>query len=475
VRALLPAPSTGLRGLPEGQADQGPRDCDQPGPVRRLPVGHRRDLHPLRPLAEGWGARCGAQVCLACAARGEVTRSSPTRGQSPSRSPGCATRSSPPSSPVQCCSGPAAVPARRCCADSRPATCTDPRRARRAAAHPVDAAPARAARGHRRALRARPLPRQPRPRRRRLGRGHHRPRRRAAPLARRRPAPAPRRNDRRHACAGRHRPRPDHRSRPVLAFLHGRGRTLADCTQADADVWTAERLVERIRPFLTWAAARGHAPDLELPDRPRPRVTGPADHDARWTLARRLLHDDGIDPADRVAGALAVLYAQHLTSIAALRLDDLHDLDGQMHVSFGRDRVHMPGPLGQLLRELPWRRQIGRRARRPAPMRGCSLAATWPSPAPRTPLSAAPRPRHRSPRDCAASRYSSSAAPCRPPFSRSCSTCTRTPPPAGPKPPPATGPATQPTDSETTSSSAPDDPSESGATASASGRVALRR
>lgn len=42
-----------------------------------------------------------------------------------------------------------------------------------------------------------------------------------------------------------------------------------------------------------------------------------------------------------------------------MRLGELHDVDGQIHVSFGGDRVHMPGQLGDLLRELPWRRQVG--------------------------------------------------------------------------------------------------------------------
>lgn len=31
----------------------------------------------------------------------------------------------------------------------------------------------------------------------------------------------------------------------------------------------------------------------------------------------------------------------------------------EVHVSFGGDLVHMPGGLGDLLRELPWRRQVG--------------------------------------------------------------------------------------------------------------------
>ena len=35
-------------------------------------------------------------------------------------------------------------------------------------------------------------------------------------------------------------------------------------------------------------------------------------------------------------------------------------VDGDIHVSFGKDLVFMPEPLATLLRQLPWRRQVGR-------------------------------------------------------------------------------------------------------------------
>ncbi len=143
-----------------------------------------------------------------------------------------------------------------------------------------------------------------------------------------------------------------------LRWLRERNSDLSHCTQADIDAWLADRR-PHLRPFLQWAAERGDAPPLHVPASPAWGGTRSADHEQRWALARRLLHGGDLDPADRVVGALVVLYAQPLTRIARLRLEDLHDVDGEIHVSFGGDRVHMPGPLGDLLRELPWRRQVG--------------------------------------------------------------------------------------------------------------------
>lgn len=147
-----------------------------------------------------------------------------------------------------------------------------------------------------------------------------------------------------------------------LTRLHDQDRRLADATQTDIDLWLARGGSNRywIRDFLRWAARRGYAPDLEIPLRPTGRQVPPAiDQDARWSLARRLLHDDTTDPADRVVGTLVVLYAQPLTRIAALRLDDIHDHNDELTLSLGRDRLILPEPIAGLVRQLPWRRQVG--------------------------------------------------------------------------------------------------------------------
>ena len=145
-----------------------------------------------------------------------------------------------------------------------------------------------------------------------------------------------------------------------LRWLHDQGLTLAACGQHHLDRWLAEGppARRRVRYLLLWAIERGIT-NVEPPTdaaRTAPLADG---GESRWADARRLLHDDALDPADRVVGGLVVLYAQPLTRIAALRLEDRHEIDHAMHLSFGKDLVFMPDPLGTFLRELPWRRQVG--------------------------------------------------------------------------------------------------------------------
>lgn len=145
-----------------------------------------------------------------------------------------------------------------------------------------------------------------------------------------------------------------------LRWLHDQQLSLSECGAADLDRWLAPGTRARVgaRPLLVWAAERG-VTDLEPPKHERRAAPAANDGEARWEHARRLLHDDAVDAADRVVGSLVVLYAQPLTRIAKLRIDDVVEIDGDVHVSFGKDLVFMPEPLATFLRQLPWRRQVG--------------------------------------------------------------------------------------------------------------------
>jgi hypothetical protein len=114
--------------------------------------------------------------------------------------------------------------------------------------------------------------------------------------------------------------------RQVAAFvdtLDRAGRSLRTCAQADLDRWFARRgpTPWLARPFLVWAAERKHLPrPLTIPPIP-PRGLRPVlDTDGRWAIARRLVTDDTVGVADRVAGALVVLYGQPLARVAALNV-----------------------------------------------------------------------------------------------------------------------------------------------------------
>jgi len=146
-----------------------------------------------------------------------------------------------------------------------------------------------------------------------------------------------------------------------LTWLRCRGRSLDSLTQADVDEWFATdvKARDRARVFLVWATARRATGDLALPPPRKPSPAGSVDLNTRWRTARRLLHDEDLDPADRVVGALVVIYAQRLTNIARLTVDDVSSSNGDVFLRLGKESVWMPEPLGKFLRQLPWRRQVG--------------------------------------------------------------------------------------------------------------------
>lgn len=146
-----------------------------------------------------------------------------------------------------------------------------------------------------------------------------------------------------------------------VAHLHHAGRTLATCQQADLDAFFAgtPSTSSHIRSFLTWAQRRRHLPaTLQLPPSRRGTLAAP-DPEQRWSIARRLVHDDTLDIADRVAGALVVLYAQPISRIAMLTTADIHTVDGTVTVALGPDRLQLPEPFASLITKLPHRRRAG--------------------------------------------------------------------------------------------------------------------
>jgi hypothetical protein len=137
-----------------------------------------------------------------------------------------------------------------------------------------------------------------------------------------------------------------------LAWLHDSGRVLADCRQADADAWLATGPAAcQVQDFLSWAAAHGYCQAFALPGRVRASGTA-VSQDQRWALAARLLHDDTLDPTDRAAGCLVLLYGQQLSRIAAMTTSQVTSRGGTVHVRFGDHDLPVPEPLGVILTEL---------------------------------------------------------------------------------------------------------------------------
>jgi hypothetical protein len=142
-----------------------------------------------------------------------------------------------------------------------------------------------------------------------------------------------------------------------LAWLHQRGTTLDAIGQADVDQWLTDTDPTRasLHDFIGWACRRRLAPEVELPTRTGSFAERFASHETLWTLARRLLHDDTLEIAYRVAGCLVLFYAQPLTRIVRLTVQDVSQNGHNrpdVRIRFGRDPVLLPQPLGALVLKL---------------------------------------------------------------------------------------------------------------------------
>ncbi|MBV6695692.1 hypothetical protein KV557_00955 [Kitasatospora aureofaciens] len=73
------------------------------------------------------------------------------------------------------------------------------------------------------------------------------------------------------------------------------------------------------------------------------------DEDQRWADARRLLTDDALPVADRIAGLLILLYVQKITTIVQLTTDHVTLEPDRVLLSLGSRPITLPAPLDALL------------------------------------------------------------------------------------------------------------------------------
>ena len=100
----------------------------------------------------------------------------------------------------------------------------------------------------------------------------------------------------------------------LLDWMSARDLTWPPPGQADLDQWLARPTADRIAAghFARWAR-RQKLTGLGYPATGWDGPGGPIDTEARWEQARRLLHDQTLPTADRVAGLLVLLYAQQVS------------------------------------------------------------------------------------------------------------------------------------------------------------------
>ncbi|MFD3657801.1 hypothetical protein [Streptomyces sp. NPDC058620] len=138
-----------------------------------------------------------------------------------------------------------------------------------------------------------------------------------------------------------------------LTAMKEHGLALAEVTQHEVDAWLAGNPGTRyeVRDFIVWAARRGHSRPLLIPHRPKAAPDG-LDEDSHWELLQQCLADTTMALEVRVAGALLLLFGQHVTRIAALPTDALNTVDGHAVLVLDHTPIQLPEPLARLLADL---------------------------------------------------------------------------------------------------------------------------
>lgn len=170
------------------------------------------------------------------------------------------------------------------------------------------------------------------------------------------------------------------------SWLASRGLDLAACRQSDLDTYLLACPARRdeVRHFLA-LARRYRDRALTVAQAPRPDTTVPLAQDQRCALTRSLLHDNGHDPGDRVAGLLVLLFGQRPGRIARLTTSHISPDAGHTMLTLGTTPIRIPNPSRATCTTSPATAATSARSPPADPARGCSPACipdsrSWPPP-----------------------------------------------------------------------------------------------
>lgn len=139
----------------------------------------------------------------------------------------------------------------------------------------------------------------------------------------------------------------------LLTHLETTGIHTAQVRQEHLDAWLASGPTTRYtaRTFVVWAVRNGHLPTLTFPHR-RNQTTPLLSQDTRLTLLRHFLQPTEPAPTTtRLAAVLLLLFAQPMTRICRLRIDDL-DTDGPITtLRLGPEPAPLPDVVDDLLKQ----------------------------------------------------------------------------------------------------------------------------
>lgn len=139
----------------------------------------------------------------------------------------------------------------------------------------------------------------------------------------------------------------------LLAWLHQQGLTLAECTQGRLEEWLTSGPSTRTaaRTFINWARSNRSAGDIEIPARTA-RSTPLITHEARLDLLRRCLVEEPDTLTYRVAAALLLLYAQPMSRVAAMRIEQINVTGERLTLVLENEPAEVPPPFADLLLDL---------------------------------------------------------------------------------------------------------------------------
>lgn len=130
-----------------------------------------------------------------------------------------------------------------------------------------------------------------------------------------------------------------------------RDHTLGTCGQTGIDAWHAEQKAytrNTMRAFLLWCSASKLTRPFRLPPVQIRRAT-PIPQPERLELIGCLLTDPDLPLRTRVAGVIVLLYAQPLSRVVRLTLDDIGHSNDQTLLRLGEPPSPVPEPLAELL------------------------------------------------------------------------------------------------------------------------------
>jgi integrase len=152
-----------------------------------------------------------------------------------------------------------------------------------------------------------------------------------------------------------------------LGWLTDRRLNPADCRQADIDAWHAEHKQHHriaVRAFLLWCADNNLTRRFTLPSAQTGQAA-PLTRARRIELLGQMLTNADAPMRSRIAAGLLLLYAQQVSRIVRLTLDDVIQDDNQVFIRLGDPPSPVPQPFAALLLDYAAHRSNMRTATNP--------------------------------------------------------------------------------------------------------------